>query len=126
AWWRTAPGRLCRGLRRRSATTPPRNRNRASAACGTAVPDRRLLPDALPQPGDKRRELCPEDSRRLCPAPQLPERFLLLSSAPVTGCGSYRLRLGRALLMPSGNVRSRMPHTGRAAASSTELACERR
>jgi hypothetical protein len=43
--------------------------NRASAARGTALPGRRLPPDALPQSGDKHRELRPEDCRRVRSAP---------------------------------------------------------
>jgi hypothetical protein len=62
--------RLRRGLRGRFTATPPRHRNRAPAARSAAVPHRRLLSDAIPQPGDKRRELRPEDRRRVRPAPQ--------------------------------------------------------
>jgi GNAT superfamily N-acetyltransferase len=35
-----------------------------------------------PQSGDKRRELCPEDCRRVRPASQQPKRFLLFPPAP--------------------------------------------
>jgi hypothetical protein len=41
--------------------------------------------DAISQPGDKHRELCPEDRRRVCPAPQPRKRLLLLPPAPLTG-----------------------------------------
>jgi hypothetical protein len=47
----------------------------------------RVLPDAVPQPGDKRRELCPEDRRRVRVASQSRERLLLFPAPPLTGGG---------------------------------------
>jgi hypothetical protein len=47
---RTAERRLRRGIRGRSAAPPPRHRDRIPAARRTAVPDRRLLLDEIPQP----------------------------------------------------------------------------
>jgi hypothetical protein len=93
-------GTRCAGLLRFLIQVPGSGAGRPAVICtgesleegyaGASGVDRRLLLDAVPRPGYQHRELCPDDRRRVCPAPRPRKRLLLLPPPPVTSRAECR------------------------------------